>query len=103
MHPNARMNATIPRNTNAVCTRTFPIGETQLHRITRIHDEHNAQPNTNSVSATKINCRKQAYRKPNRTQVLINGVVSRGRRNTGLQFIRWSSKSQRLSWPGIES
>ena len=30
-------------------------------------------------------------------------VVSRGRRNTGLQFIRRSLKSQGLSWPGIES
>ncbi len=30
-------------------------------------------------------------------------VVSRGRRNTGLQSIRRSSKSQGLSWPGIES
>ena len=30
-------------------------------------------------------------------------VVSRGRCNTGLQFIRRSSKSQGLSWPGIET
>ena len=30
-------------------------------------------------------------------------AVSRGRRNTGLEFIRRSSKSQGLSWAGIES
>ena len=30
-------------------------------------------------------------------------VVSRGRCNTGLQFIRRSSKSQGLSWSGIET
>src|SRR4051812_32144323 len=30
-------------------------------------------------------------------------VVSRGRRNTGLQFIRWGAKAQGLSWTGIET
>jgi hypothetical protein len=38
---------------------------------------------------------------PLKSQVLINGVVSRGRCNTSLQFIRWSVKSQRFSWPLI--
>ena len=37
------------------------------------------------------------------SQVRRNEVVSRGRRNSGLQFIRRSLKSQRLSWPLIET
>src|ERR1700688_4105685 len=36
-------------------------------------------------------------------QLLRNGVVSRGRCNTGLQFICRSLKSQRFSWPLIET
>jgi hypothetical protein len=36
-------------------------------------------------------------------QLPISRVVSRGRCNTGLQFIGWSLKSQGLSRPGIET
>jgi len=32
-----------------------------------------------------------------------NKVVSRGRCNTGLEFIRWRLKAQRLSWPLIQA
>jgi len=40
--------------------------------------------------------------KPGNSHMTINGVVSRGRCNTGLQFIRWSLKSQGFSWTLIQ-
>ena len=46
---------------------------------------------------------REASLSPCLSQVLINGVVSRGRCNTGLQFIRRSLKSQCFSRPLIET